>query len=519
MTDRATDKNTTGSIRAFLPRWNLRQLRSWVTVPHKDVRRWFTGLDEEFSGHYQDEYPANYKAAIKAPWPQPSPHDPLRLPPTVLHVPEGEVADFLARVVDRYVRTIRDYAPKALRYALRHPALETCPDDEFVQLLVDTPLVRCISEQLDPCDETVFADVRKPRGGTLLKVDTRIMEDLETLPGFHNGTGVALLHRKKSGDHSVLAIAYGGDVFTPDDGLSWEHAKTHLLQGATTALILGVHPRIHFPADPINALSKTILPPDHVLARLLEPHHYMQLPLDFAVLYIDRSVAHNNQQEIYTPFTLTRGGFLELMGRAYQGVPGNSAVPPFRFRAGGVQTYGQYGAFLDAYYQVMLPFVATVTARIPAGDPHVARWADAIARYVPGFPDSTRIFQGDTLAQAVTTYIHNVSVVHSADHHAYAVTSVNKVPLRMRIPVPEKGVTADLSAALRRVDIFRHRMAREMYFKATTLKPLVDTQYAFGDGELQAAAETFRQSLRELDAALPTRRYMPLEQIATSIQF
>lgn len=504
----------------FTPsRWSFRQLRSWLTVPHSDVRLWFTGLNEVFSGFYLDEYPANYKFSIQAPWPQPSPHDPLNLPPTVLHVPEGEISDFLNRIVDRYVRTLRDYWPRALAYSIKHPKLETCTDEEFVHFMTDTPLVRCISETLDARDEALFADVRKPRGGKLIKVDSRILDGLDTLPEMHNGNGTALLHRNKAGEHTLLAIAFGKEVFTPADGDHWTLAKSHLLQGATLALILGMHPRIHFPCDPINALSKTILPPEHTLSRLLAPHHYMQLPLDFAVLYIDRSVAHNNQREIYTPFTLTRGGFLTLMSRAYKGMRGNSATPAYRFRLGGEYTYGRYGEFLSAYYEVILAFVEKVLADVPEGDPAIKRWADEISRYVPGFPNGRQIFEGDTLAQTVATYIHNVSVVHSADHHAYAVMPVNKVPLRMRVPAPSRRRKPLLDKALRRVDIFRHRMAREMYFKTITLKPLSETRYDFPEEHLQALARQFLEAIEGLDCNLPGRRYIPLSKIATSIQF
>jgi len=256
-----------------------------------------------------------------------------------------------------------------------------------------------------------------------------------------------------------------------------------------------------------------------VLAQLLAPHHYMQLRWIFAVLYIDRSVAHNNQQEIYTPFTLPRDGFLTLMGRAYRGVRGNSTYPAYRFRLGGEYTYGRYGEFLAAWYEVILAFVKEVVAAVAPGDADVKRWADEIARHVPGFPNGRQIFEGDTLAEAVATYIHNVSVVHSADHHAYAVLPVNKLPLRMRVPAPSRGRPVQLDKALRRTDVFRHRMAREMYFKTITLNPLQHTRYDFVAPELQQAAEAFQQEVRRLAANLPGREYIPLAKIATSIQF
>ncbi len=71
---------------------------------------------------------STYKFDIRAPWPQPSPVDPERMPPAVLHVPPAERREFLRTVVQRYIRTLGTEWPLALRYALTHEVLAPVPD-------------------------------------------------------------------------------------------------------------------------------------------------------------------------------------------------------------------------------------------------------------------------------------------------------------------------------------------------------------------------------------------------------
>src|SRR6202041_2111457 len=124
---------------------------------------------------------------------------------------------------------------------------------------------------------------------------------------------------------------------------------------------------------------------------------------------------HNHQTEIYTPFSVTRRGFMTLMRAGYAGLPGNSSYPRYRFEPGGAKVHSAYGDFLARYYEVFERFAARALAEVQPGDEAVLRWADAIANQLPGFPASREIFEIQNgvsrLASAAATFMHNVSVV------------------------------------------------------------------------------------------------------------
>lgn len=479
-------------------------------------------LREMFEARTRDPYPPTYKFDIRAPWPQPSPWHPKRMAPTVLHVPPAEVREFLQTVVRRYVRTLSTEWPLALRHALAHERVEPVPDAEFCRLLGDTPFSRFLNPTLDAADTHAFADLlRRPRPGhTFFKADFSVMEGLETHPGVHVAPSVTLFSRDAAGRLEPLAIRLRELLLTPGDGEAWELAKHFVLQGAAVTLLVVVHPTVHFPMDSINAVTRTALPRTHVLARLLEPHRYMQLPLNFAVLYIERSVAHNSQRELYAAMPVNRDSNLELFARGYGGIEGNSSFPAYRFTFGPPSIPSGYGVFLRAYYDVILEFVSRVTRHIAPGDADVARWADALASFLPGFPGGADIFSGSNLAEAVSTFIHTVSVLHSADHYAYSREPLELAPLCLRVPPPTSKHMApvDRTRLRWRRDAVHHWMARRMYFQAITLQRLVDVDYGFEDTALDAEAATFRERLHQLDREVP-HRYIPLEHIATSIQY
>jgi hypothetical protein len=122
--------------------------------------------------------------------------------------------------------------------------------------------------------------------------------------------------------------------------------------------------------------------------------------------------------------------------------------------------------------------------------------------------------------EAVSTFIHTVSVVHSADHHGYGQEPISRLPLRLRVPPPasRRSPRLDRGRLVWKRDVFRQWLARRMYFEPSTVVSLVDVKYGFDDSRLQADAAAFRQRLLRLDRKLP-RRFIPLERIASSIQF
>ena len=493
-----------------------------------DVRLWFTGVDAAFEGHHLQNYPGDYTSRIQSPWPQPSPHDPQGLAPTVLHVPVVEIEEFLDTVVARYLRTLKREWPLALLESWQNPGLEPVSLAEFTRMLTESSFSRFLNPQLDEVDRGIFAAwiARRPKA-RLFKVDLGALALAETLPGLKLHPSVTLLERHEDGRFEPLVIRLAGICHEPGDGESWLAAQYFVLNGCANLLVISAHPRVHFPFDTINAVTKTILPQDHPLARLLLPHCYLQLPLNFAVLYIDRSVAHNHQTEIYTPFAVTRKGFIALMKAGYSGIPGNSSYPRYHYQAGGMKVHSPYGQFLARYYEVFERFAARVLASVKADDEAVIRWADAIAAQLPGFPSSKEIFESvgegksSHLIAAAATFMHNCSVVHSADHHLYARESIRQIPLRLRAEPPRARHSRVSKRAgwLRRSDHFRHFMANRMYFKTNTLRALTAVRYGLESGSELVAEAVFFDELRELDRDPEMCRFVPLKEIACSIQY
>lgn len=487
--------------------------------PRPENRPPATGMPR--AGERED--PSQYLYGAQGPWPRPSSVMPEDMPPTALLLPDREIADFRAKVVKRYLRQVRRGWPGALVYALRHVGLEPVADGELSRLLTATLYSRFLNPHLDPGDETTFAAVLGLHrdANEIFKIDFSAMALLEPLPGIHFAPTVTLLRRDRDGRLIVLATAFEGVVLRPGDGDAWELAKYFVLQGAAIHVIECIHPRIHFPMNAVNALAKSLLPKSHLLLQLLLPHLELQLPLDCAALYRPEAVARNDQRHIHTPFPDKNEAVYPLTAAGYRGLPGNSSYPAYRFQAGPDAIHSDYGVFLARYYRTILDFVDAVVAKIPAPDPHVARWADACRRYVPGFPDAGRIFRPGVLARTVAALIANYSVNHTTDHFNYSGESLNKVPLRLRVPAPRSTEIAPLDRRrlVWRRDVFRHKLAHEMFFKPTVLTHLKDVDYRFRDPGLRQRNGEFRDALTATDRTMPVERFAPLDQIAASIQF
>lgn len=462
------------------------------------------------------------KYAANRPWTQPSPISPDRLSPAVLNVPETEVKEFLASVVSRYVKTLHRHWITAGTASFRQRGLEPVSDQTFAHYFGGTVMSRFLCPTLDEADAMAFGPAleKRPRGA-LFKVDFSSLAGMKPFEGLYLTPSVTLWHRTLAGALLPLAIKLPDALLEPQDGEAWELAKYFVLQGAAISLLAGCHPRIHFPADAVNAVTKSALPQHHVVRQLLEPHLYMQLPLNYAVLYIDRSIAHNDQREIYTPFPGPKEGFFKVMEDYYAGVPGNAAYPAWRFPLKADTIHSPYGAFLAAYRGAIKTLTTAVADRVVRGDKDLVRWAQHLSAVLPGFPPPDALFSGETLAETLAAFICDVSVVHSADHYDFARLPVAHVPFRLRVPPPvaREHERLDRRKLVSWEDAVRHRMAHEMYFKTNTLQRLVDVTYTFGDPGLQGAAKQFFADLRAIDAAPGTRKFIPLDEIASSIQY
>jgi hypothetical protein len=464
----------------------------------------------------------------RGPWPQPFPGLPGRLPATVLDVPSDQARDYADHILSRYRRLNLGYPPVALLRTLLAPALEPMSDADFGATLSGGLLSRQFNPTLDPADVRAFAPVLAglPRDAVLYKLDCSVLERLVGDEGVHFAPTVTLL--RQTGDaFAPLAIKIGALVLTPADTNAWALARWFVVQGAALQSMICQHPRTHFPMDAINALTQSLVPRDHLLSRLLWPHLRFQLPLNNRVLHSPSSVARNDPRHLYScfvgPFLTDAGqGFGAAMTAGYEGISGNSSYPAYRYPLQPDPVPTSYGRFLRAYDEVIRAYVEECTAGLSAADPVLAGWADQVAAWVPGFPDAEAMRDRATLVSALASFIHDVSVLHAADHHSTSRHALTRYPLRLRLPPPtSRGIPPFRHADLvHRRDMFGHHMARKMFFgPPVSITLLRDTDSGFSEPRLAEAQRRFRRRLAETAADWDTSGHIPLDLISCSIQF
>ncbi len=456
---------------------------------------------------------------VRSMWPRPCPRSPDRMPPAVFGIPESDYREFMAKIVSRYVRTITHGTAPAIRAATTD-VVPPIDDRELERLCWETCFSRLLVPTLDPIDEERFAHVlpgARARG-QVYKIDHSHLDRQTPLPGIRMAPTVGLF-TLDGGRPRVVAISVRGRVFEPGQGESWARARAFFLQGCSLALVVGVHASLHFPGDSVIAVSREVLPHDHPIARLIEGHSYLQLPLNYGVRWNPRSVAWNDQREIYTPFPATGEETFEGFADHYAGIEGNSGYPGYRYPMAAPTFPGPYGDFLRAYHAVVLDFCRAVAARVAPYDRGVARWGDALASLLPGFPDAAALEDSETLARALAGFVHGASVWHSVEHHVFGQIPVRHAPQRLRID-PPSGHDAPVPFAewMSPTDVFRQEMARRMFYEAPAVRSLLEVRYGFTDPVLEAASAAFFEALRECDRRVPLR-LMPLDRIACSIQF
>jgi hypothetical protein len=456
-------------------------------------------------------------------YPEPSPHAPNQLAANVLRVPEIENQEFLKAVVSRYKRQLLRYPIQALFYTLTHRQLETISDRDFSQWLSDGAPSKFLNPQFDPVDRENFVPflTEQSPSTVLYKVDTACVQDLTAFPGIYVEPTVTLLQKHADGQFEALAIQINGLCLTPQDVNAWSLAKHFVVQGVCIGITLCEHPRLHFPMDAINAISKTTLPQNHLLFKLLEPHLYLSLPLDNRVLQHPRSVYINNQKEIHTPFSSPLESQLQPFIAGYSGIPNNSSYPAYSYPMSVPKIHSDYGIFLSAYYSTIYSFVRKIIAKIPPQDGSIRQWADQISQWVPGFPNGDAIFQEDNLIAAVTFFIWDVTVGHATDHWEVGHYEPHQYSYRLRVAPPTSKTISPInrSKLLKLEDIFRHKMAQHMFFRPNNVTLLHDTRYDFDDPELIQANHDFLEALKQTDTNLPVKRYIPLSEISRSIQY
>jgi hypothetical protein len=270
--------------------------------------------------------------------------------------------------------------------------------------------------------------------------------------------------------------------------------------------------------DSVIAVTRCTLPARHRIAKLIEAHAYLHLPLNYGVRWNPRSAAHNDQREIYTTLPADGDQIFQGMADCFAGITGNSAYPGFRYPMQAPTIHGSYGRFLGQYYEVLLEHCQTV---VNAGgwEPVLGDWGAQLHDLLPGFPEAEALRNPETLARALAGFVHAVSVWHSAEHYAYAQEPVTRVPQRLRVPPPTgRDAPIPRSAWLFPVDIARQELSRRMFYEAHTVRPLLDVRYAFDEPALAGATGALIDALHACDGRVE-RRYIPLKRIACSLQF
>ena len=470
--------------------------------------------------NYRDAVPpAAPPPGFDGPWPQAPLVDP-RFAPPVLHLDAEERGVHLRYNVSRYVGQLLRLAPGAALRSLLGRRLAPMTDATFSGIFDRTSLGQFIDPDLDEADRRSFAPYLDGPLDRYARIDLSATSR-SGLPGVHLAPTVTLVRRGEDGRHGVVAIRIGDRTLDPSHGAAWQLARYFVLQGAQLHLVCVVHPLLHFPGDVVNAVTRTLLPRGHVVHRLLEPHMEWTLGLHEAVVHNRRSVLHNSQRELYTPFPAPTEVLHDYVARGLEGGGGAGASEQYRFDRPQLGTHTEYGRYRRDWYEAVLELTSAVAAQVPPGDVYVERWADAIRGWLPGFPGGAEIFRGGRLAESLATYVSSVSVFHTADHHSYTRIPADHLPWRLRVPSPdvEEPRELRLRSLVSAEDHFRHLLCRAMFFEPVILSSLHDVEYGFRNPALRRAAGEFRAAMRRLDERWSGSTFPRSDEIAASLQY
>jgi hypothetical protein len=492
---------------------------------------------------------SDYLYKRRGPWPQPQPMHPFGFAPGVVHVPWQERLTWLFHTGFSYMRTILTYWPIALWNTYKNPGLNPLSDATFEETLCHSSISRFLSNELNerdlyPNNEKleVFKDfLAEDPNEEFFVQDFSLVKDMNTYKGIYAAPTWTLFKGKDiNGRRKVLAIYFTKTklMLTPDDGNAWELAKYFAMQGGSIRISLSGHANLHFPYDSINAITKSCLPIDSVLFRLLIPHFELTLTLNYSVLNSSTSPLANPEFMPYSALPAANADLGQLFVYGYAGMEGNPSYKIYDFPLVPTVKYSQYYDFQMAYYDTILNFTQQVVKQIPKDEfEDIKIWANYIKNWVPDFPSGDELFddnnehimlnEEEVLTKAMARVIWDLSIGHAADHYDYSKIDINIMPFRLRVPPP---VSKDLpnydrSKLVRWYDIFKHDYERKMFFVPRNVRLLQDVKYDFNkphEAGLRELNVAFIKNLKETDAGLEKRgifRYMPLDQIPTSIQY
>ena len=452
----------------------------------------------------------------KATKPVQCPQYPGRMPPSVTDIADTEYQEFRSKIVKRYMQALIGETWSSLEVA--HNLPQPLDDQLLNHIYWNSPFSRFLTSEFTDSDLTVFQTFfnQKPSKDTFYKIDHSHLENQKSYPGVYIASVVGLFRLVDEG-LEIVSISINDKPFTPSQGESWERARLFLLQGSSLSLVGGVHASLHFPTDSVIAITRQYIPEDSPIAKIIEAHSYLQLPLNYGVRWSPRSYAHNSPREIYTAFPGPREDVFHGFMTYYEGIEGNSAYPNYQFPLSPPDFPGPYCKALREYYDVILEFCRTVASQSDLNS--LIEWADELSALVPGFPAGKEIKDSETLARVLTGYVHSVSVWHYLEHTLYSRLPVHHNPHRIRVEPPTgNDLTTEWWQRTRHTDLFRQEIARRMFYESHTVRTMLEVEYGFENELLIKSAEQFKKDLTKVDKNLPEELQL-LHDMACSIQF
>jgi hypothetical protein len=350
----------------------------------------------------------------------------------------------------------------------------------------------------------------------------RHLGEITPLNGLYITPCIALVSKDNQGQFNAEAIWINEKVFTPKDGDAWDLSKYHVLSVGISEMMFSEHPMVHFPMDAVNAITRSVLPTDHIIHKLMYPHMHLQLPLNYGVLNQHRSVLYNNQKEIYSPYShQDKTEIFELLGKRYQGeLAYGKGTEKYSYPMSEREEHTDVDKFLNEYYRVIFDFVSQAITDVVRRDLIVSKWAKEVSSKINGFPNEVTIWHGDNLARAITGFIWNCGIVHSLDHHSVGELPSDKVPFRVRVAPPiDSNVKLDRKQIMNKSDMSRQRIATDMFVHDHPVSRFIDVDYQFESEELQQLDRDFKNALRETEQNLSVECFMKLDEFAASIQY
>lgn len=399
------------------------------------------------------------------PWPIKNKEHYKGLAPAIAPIPAGEKTDWQRFIGKYYEDSVLQFGvastAAALATALEHRSdYPDLTDVDFTNLLCEGLYSKYLSP-LDPRDTAAFkSQITDTANYEYLKSDFTSMRLVKNLyPGEAAAASIVLIRRHKADkgfNYQVVAIILQvwdpakktfmqSEVFRPGDGEAWNVARYFVLQGAIHRINLIDHPGVHFPADTINALTKSVLPKSNTILRILQPHMWLSLPVNNAVLEGDRSIINPKTWYPWCPFVAKGAEVRKLLPFCWYGSDfyattntdrspdadpyfdePNSSYPAYRFVPTPPDIPSHYGEFLRRYYAPIRKFTRGVVEHMSAVEWQQAGfWADAIAPFIPGHPTGKDLIGADgkatnkdLLADLLAHFIWNAAVMHSSDHES-----------------------------------------------------------------------------------------------------